>query len=170
MEHNLRESDMSIAGSGHSSTGSSARGVVAAMMALVMALLVLTMMLEDKPDDLSQVEGLRGFVAGQIATQAVAGAICGWLLATFFGRSGGVGWVLSVLGGFLVTLLAGALAGVLQSLPEILSEGLALTEALNVAVGLLVVIFASAGRPMVGLGWLVLILLTHVLAARQRRG
>ncbi|SFC06157.1 hypothetical protein [Tropicimonas isoalkanivorans] len=161
---------MSIAGSGHSSTGSSARGVVAAMMALVMALLVLTMMLEDRTDDLSQVEGLGSFVAGQIATQAFAGAICGWLLATFFGRSGGVGWVLSVLGGLLVTLLAGALAGVLQSLPEILSEGLALTEALKVAVGLLVVIFASAGRPMVAVGWLALILLTHVLAARQRRG
>lgn len=150
-------------------SGRSVRGVVAPMMAIILAFLVLTFLLEDKPADISQVEGLRGFVTVQIASQAIAGAICGALFAGLFGRERVFGLMLSVLGGFFVTLLAGALGGALQSLPDILTNGLAVQDGLNVVVGALLIVLASAGRPMVGLAWLVLILLTHVLAARQRR-
>ncbi|WP_068117150.1 hypothetical protein [Tropicimonas marinistellae] len=147
----------------------SARGIVAPMMAVISALLVLAFLLQERPEDASQLDGVGGFVTVQIAAQALGGAICGWLFASVFGQPRVFGWMLSVIGGFFLTLLSGAVAGALLSIPRALTSGLDLNELLRIVGGALTGILAYADQPVVGLGWLVLILLTHVLAARQRR-
>lgn len=144
------------------------RGIVALMMAIIAAAFVFLFLLEERPADPGAVEGLTGFVTTKLISQAIGGAISGWLLAGLFGRSGVLGWVLAVLGGIVATLIAGALGGLVLSLPDIITQGFQAQEAINVALGAFIVPLAAAGKPMVAAAWAALILLTHVLALRER--
>ncbi|PRY26468.1 hypothetical protein CLV78_101564 [Aliiruegeria haliotis] len=152
------------------SSGRTPRTVVALMMAIIAAAFVFTFLLEERPTDPGAAEGLTGFATTQVISQAFGGAIVGWLLAALFGRGGVPGWVLSVIGGTLATLLAGAVGGLIFSLPTMLSSGFEIQEAINIGIGALTVPLAAAGRPLVLVVWLVLILLTHIIAKRARAG
>lgn len=145
------------------------RLVVGLMMAIISGLLVLAFIFQDRAAMANAAPGLAGAITFQLLAQGLGGFICGWLFAGLFGRGGAMGWALSLVSGVVVTLLAGALGGVLKSIPVILSQGIAFQEILNIAIGALAGPLAFDRNPLLAVAWVGLLLLTHIFALRQRR-
>lgn len=142
---------------------------VALVSAAAMGGFAFLFLMQERPEDLTAIHGLWGFVAGRIGSQAIGGALAGWLLAALFGRRGLAGLALAVLGGVLVTLLAGLFGGILSGLPGLLRQGLAVPVLIRMGLEALIVPMAAAGRPLVWAAWVGLVALTHVLALLARR-
>ncbi|SDL87709.1 hypothetical protein [Aliiruegeria lutimaris] len=146
------------------------RRVVALMMALTGAMFLFFLLREDVQNftalewsDLPMALVLRYLVA-----MALGGALSGWLLAGFFGRAGVSGWALAGVGGVIATLLACLVGSAFGRLPELLADGWQLADLIPVMAGLLVPVFAMAGQPLIAAGWVVIVVLTHILAGRAR--
>ncbi|WP_116131119.1 hypothetical protein [Tropicimonas sp. IMCC34043] len=149
--------------------GAAPRITVALVSALAMAGFAVLFLLQERPEDLSTVDGLWGFVFGRLLFQAIGGAAAGWLLAGLFGRRGIQGLALALIGGVLVTLLAGLIGGVLVGIPGLLRQGFAAPVLIRMGMESLIVPMAGAGRPLVWAAWGGTVILTHLLAWLARR-
>ncbi|MFD0980779.1 hypothetical protein [Tropicimonas aquimaris] len=151
-----------------SKPGRAPRLVVAQMMAVISGLLVLAFIFQDSAAMADAQPGLAGAITFQLVAQALGGFIVGWILAGLFGRPGLTGWMLSLAMGVLATVLAGLLGGIIKSVPRFLSEGFELGELVTVAASALAGPLAFDRNPVLAVIWVGLLLLTHIVAARER--
>lgn len=150
--------------------GKSPRLLVAMMIAVTSAITFAALLIEDLNgfDDLDFSDLPWNLITRYMITMALGGAVAGFLLAGMFGRKSIGGWCLALLGGVLVTLLAGLLGSFFGWLPDYFSEGSTPSALVSILAGALVPIFAFAGQILLFVMWLVLLAVTHVFAARVR--
>ena len=151
-------------------TGKSPRLLITVAIAVTSALTFAALLIEDLNgfDDLEFDDLPWGLILRYMVTMALGGAVAGFLLAGMFGRRRFGGWFLAILGGVVATLLAGLLGSFFGWLPDYLSPGNQPNALVSILAGALVPIFAFAGRPILFLLWVVLIVATHLLARRAR--
>lgn len=99
---------------------------------------------------------------------AAGGAVAGYLLARLFGRRGAGGWLLSLLGAVLVTVIGGLLGGALAGVPALLLDSDRLAAAIRIAFGAVTVPLAVAEWAVTAVVWPVALVLSHLAAARAR--
>ncbi len=147
------------------------RLAVAAIWGGALAFFALAFTLQDRavwPEDAVRVIGAD--IAHFTASQALGGALAGFLLAGLFGRGGAAGWLLSILGAILALLLGSLAGGAIFGLREILSGGQDLVLGLiRVGMGPLGILFASAQAPLLGLALVLSTAFAHLVARRLRR-
>lgn len=148
------------------------RRAVMTVMALAGCLLFCAFLLEDAVE-ISAVDWAAlpwGLIARYIVAMALGGALAGWLAGGLFGRAGLVGWLLSGLGAVLAAVSSGLFGSFFGLMPDMLRDGLQLGDAIAVGFGALVLPLAAYGHPWLLLGWLLLVVLAHLWACRQRSG
>ena len=147
-----------------------ARRVVAVMMALVGALFFYEFLRDDLgslPDERQQ--DIQIFlILRYLVAMAIGGAVAGAVIAGLFGRRGGLGWFLAILGALLVTALAGMIGSALALVPDLISDGWVTGDIIPIAFGLVLIPLSLAGRPWLFAIWLALLILTHLWARRCR--
>lgn len=150
----------------------SPRYVSTLMMALIGVLLIAAFMAEDvvAQGDLAWADLPKGLMLRYLLAMAVGGALSGWLLAGMFGRGGLGGFLLGFLGAVLATLVAGLFGSAAGLLPDLLRDGWSGADLVPILYGLAALPLAFAGQPLLLLGWLVLMLFTHLWARRVRTG
>jgi len=146
------------------------RLAVAAIWGATLAFFALAFALQDRaswPEDAARVIG--GDVALFAASQALGGAVAGFLLAGLFGRGGPFGWLLSILGAVLALLLGALAGGAVFGLRELVAGGQDLVLGLiRVGMGPLGIIFASAQAPLLAVALVLATALAHLAARRLR--
>lgn len=149
----------------------SPRKIVAGMMALSSALLLFVFVVEDFGDlpTLMAAAPPWGLILRYLFAMALAGAVCGYLMAGMFGRRGLGGWLLAVLGGILIATIAGLLGSLIGLLPDLLADGFQTRDLVAIAAGALVLPLAATGWAPLLVVWLALVLGTHAWAASLRR-
>lgn len=153
-----------------SSPTARARKAVAGMMALSSALLLLVFVVEDFGDfaTFMQSNAPWGLILRYLLAMAIAGAICGYLLAGMFGRQGLGGWLLVLLGAIVTATVAGMLGSLIGLLPDLLADGWQTRDLVAVGAGALVLPLAATGwAPLLAI-WVALIAATHIWAKRLR--
>lgn len=151
--------------------GRSPRATVALMMAITGAMFFFVFVAEDASNipDLKWSDLPLGLILRYLLAMGLGGALAGALMAGLFGRGGIGGWALAALGGVLATLIAGLLGSATGIVPDLLADGWQVADLIPILFGLLVLPLAMAGKPLIALVWLALIVTTHLLAARARR-
>ena len=151
-------------------TSKSPRLLITLAITVTSALTFAALLIEDLNgfDDLEFDDLPWGLILRYMVTMALGGAVAGFLLAGMFGRRRIGGWFLAILGGVVATLLAGLLGSFFGWLPDYLSAGDQPNALVSILAGALVPIFAFAGRPVLFLLWVMLIVATHLLARRAR--
>ncbi|MDV7141952.1 hypothetical protein R3X27_04570 [Tropicimonas sp. TH_r6] len=152
--------------------GGSPRALVAGLMALLGGVFFAVLL----GDDVENFTGSEwadlptALIVRYLVAMALGGALAGWLLAGMFGRGGIGGWAFAAIGGVLATCCAGLFGSAVGLLPDLLANGWQMADLIPILFGLLVVPLAMAARPFLALGWVVLIVVTHLLAKRRRGG
>ncbi len=144
--------------------------VAALMMAIIGALLFSAFVMQDirihpelGPQDLPW-----GLIIRYGVAMTLGGALAGYLLCGTFGRGGVGGWVLALLGGIIAASLSGLLGSAFGLLPDMLSDGFSLSEAIQIVAGLLVLPLAAIEEPVLIPAVAALIAATHILCKRRR--
>ncbi len=151
--------------------------VAALIMAIIGALLFSAFVMQDirihpelGPQDLPW-----GLIIRYGVAMTLGGALAGYLLCGTFGRGGAggwvlalLGWVLALLGGIIAASLSGLLGSAFGLLPDMLSDGFSLSEAIQIGAGLLVLPFAADEEPILIPAVVALIAATHILCKRLR--
>lgn len=144
--------------------------VAALMMAIIGALLFSAFVMQDirihpelGPQDLPW-----GLIIRYGVAMTLGGALAGYLLCGTFGRGGVGGWVLALLGGVIAASLSGLLGSAFGLLPDMLSDGFSLSEAIQIVAGLLVLPLAAIEEPVLIPAVAALIAATHILCKRRR--
>lgn len=139
-------------------------------MALASLVLFLAMIFEDIGDfaaaDWSNIPV--GLIVRYAVAMGLGGALAGYVLAGLFGKSGFLGWLLALVGGFLATTFAGIIGSAFGLAPDLLSDGFQASDMLAIGAGALVLPLAVIGWPVLLPVWLALVLLAHVLARKRR--
>ena len=100
---------------------------------------------------------------------AIGGALAGAALAGLFGRRGIGGWLLSLLGGAIASVVAGLLGSAVGLAPDLLRDGFQTGDLIAVGFGgVLAPIALAESWGHLGV-WLGLIALTHILCGKARR-
>ncbi|MBE9636797.1 hypothetical protein [Salipiger mangrovisoli] len=148
----------------------SPRYVTTLMMALIGVMLIAAFMAEDAAakGDVTWADLPKGLMLRYLLAMAIGGALAGWLLSGMFGRRGVGGFMLGFLGSVIATLVAGLFGSAAGLLPDLLRDGWSSADLIPVLYGLAVLPLAFAGQPLLFVGWLVLMLLTHLWARRIR--
>ncbi len=146
--------------------------VTTLMMALIGVLLIAAFMAEDviAQGGLTWADLPKGLMLRYLLAMAIGGALSGWLLAGMFGRSGLGGFVIGFLGAVIATLVAGLFGSAAGLLPDLLRDGWSSSDLIPIFYGLAALPLAFAGQPLLFVGWLVVMLLTHLWARRVRTG
>ena len=147
--------------------GRTARAIVAAGMAAVAALFAFLFLYGDRQAATGST-GAWLFVGEVILFHGLGGLVAGAALAGLIGRRGTAGWPLAALGGMLATLLAGAIGGLLSSVPALLSGASLTAEAIRIGAASVVTPLAVAAAPWLGAVWAVAIAALHLLARAAR--
>ena len=147
--------------------GWTARGFVATGMAVLAALFAFLFLFEDR-QAAAGATGVWLFVGEVIVFHGVGGIVAGWALAGLFGRRGAFGWALAAIGAILATLLAGAIGGLVSSLPALLSGSGVSAEAIRIAAAAFVAPFAVAAAPWLGAVWVAAVAALHLLSRAAR--
>ncbi|WP_159099647.1 hypothetical protein [Alloyangia pacifica] len=150
----------------------SPRYVTTLMMALIGVLLIAAFMAEDAiaRGGVTWADLPKGLMLRYLLAMALGGALSGWLLAGMFGRSGLGGFILGFIGSVLATLVAGLFGSAAGLLPDLLRDGWSSSDLIPIFYGLAVLPLAFAGQPLLLVGWLVIMLFTHLWARRVRTG
>lgn len=159
---------MEASRSGH--PASAARGIVIGMMALIGCLLFIAFFMEDVlgSEALSWSNQPWPLVFRYVVAMAIGGALAGFLTTGLFGRRGILGWILAALGGLFAAFIAGLFGSLAGQVPDLLASGWSSTGMVSVAFGALIAPLAFVGQPMILVGWLVLVALTHLWVRRSR--
>ncbi len=150
--------------------GDSPRALVAGVMALLGAMFFAVLL----GDDVENFTGTEwadlppALILRYLLAMGLGGALAGWLLAGMFGRAGVAGWAVAAIGGVIATCCAGLFGSAVGLLPDLLTDGWQISDLIPILFGLLVLPLSMAARPFLALGWVVLIVVTHVLAKRRR--
>ncbi len=147
--------------------GWTARGLVATGMAVLAALFAFLFLFEDRQAG-PGVSRVLLFVGEVAFFHGVGGMIAGWALAGLFGRRGPFGWALAAGGAILATLLAGAISGLISSLPALLSGSAVSTEAIRIGAAALVAPLAVASAPWLAAVWAAAVAALHMLSRGAR--
>ncbi len=156
-------------------TGKSRRIVprrpVTFVMAVIGASLFLLFLSRDLPDGLSDDWAKQNFglVARYVVAMTLGGALMGYLLAPMFGHSGVGGYALSLVGGVLATLIAGAIGSLFGLLPDLLSDGWQSSDLIAILFGFAVLPLAAAENFGSLLIWLSMVVAAHVLSVFERK-
>jgi hypothetical protein len=100
---------------------------------------------------------------------AIGGALAGAALAGMFGRAGVGGWLLSLLAGAIASVVAGLLGSAVGLAPDLLRDGFQTGDLIAVGFGAFlapIALIESWGHLAV---WVGLIALTHLLCGKARR-
>jgi hypothetical protein len=100
---------------------------------------------------------------------AIGGALAGAALAGMFGRAGVGGWLLSLLAGAIASIVAGLLGSAVGLAPDLLRDGFQTGDLIAVGFGAFlapIALIESWGHLAV---WVGLIALTHLLCGKARR-
>jgi hypothetical protein len=100
---------------------------------------------------------------------AIGGALAGAALAGMFGRAGVGGWLLSLLAGAIASVVAGLLGSAVGLAPDLLRDGFQTGDMIAVGFGAFlapIALIESWGHLAV---WVGLIALTHLLCGKARR-
>lgn len=144
--------------------------VVAGVLALASLALFLAMIFEDIGEfataDWSNLP--IGLIVRYAVAMGLGGALAGYILAGWFGKSGIFGWLLAFVGGFLAATFAGIIGSAFGLAPDLLSDGFQASDILAIVAGALVLPLAVIGWPVLLPIWLALVGLAHVLAGKRR--
>jgi hypothetical protein len=147
------------------------RPIAALMMAVVGVLVFSVLLLGDiglLPSDRSTAVPWSLVIRYAVA-MAIGGALAGAVLADLFGRAGVGGWLLSLLGGALASVVAGFLGSAVGLAPDLLRDGLQPGDLIAIGFGAFlapIALLESWGHLAV---WFALVALTHLLCAKARR-
>jgi hypothetical protein len=110
-----------------------------------------------------------GLVIRYGVAMAIGGALAGAALAGMFGRAGVGGWLLSLLAGAIASVVAGLLGSAVGLAPDLLRDGFQTGDLIAVGFGAFlapIALIESWGHLAV---WVGLIALTHLLCGKARR-
>lgn len=103
--------------------------------------------------------------------QAAAGFIVGLLLAFLFGRGGLFGWILAIVAGGLVSVVAGAVGtGLSDLIVSRDTSSLVIDRLSDLSAGAFVVPMSIAEAPVLGFLWLTLVGGIHTAVGWARQG
>ena len=147
------------------------RWVAALMMAVIGAFLFGAFVLQDIRihPELGARDLPWGLILRYGLAMSLGGALIGFLASGLFGRRGIGGWGLALLGGLLVSALAGLAGSAFGLLPELLADGFSTADAIRIGAGLLVLPLAAAEAPLLLVIIVGLIAATHLWSRTIRR-
>lgn len=144
--------------------------VAALMMALTSAVLFGAFVIQDirihpelAPQDLPW-----GLIIRYGLAMILGGALAGLVFCGLFGRGAIGGWVVALLGGIIAVSVSGLFGSAFGLLPDMLSDGFSVSEAVQIGAGLLVLPLSATEEPILIPIVAGLIAATHILCKRQR--
>ena len=147
------------------------RWTAAAMMALLGAVLFAAFVLQDirllSKDAAGDLPW--GLILRYGGAMTLGGALAGYLFSGLFGRSGIMGWCLTLISGLIVAAVAGALGSAFGLLPDALTTGFGTKQMIEIAAGLLILPLALIEEPWLAIVVGALLVITHLRSRMQRQ-
>lgn len=140
------------------------------VMAVIGASLFLLFLSRELPEGLNDDWAKKniGLVARYVIAMTIGGAAMGYLLAPMFGRAGIGGYIASILGAVLSTLIAGAFGSLIGLLPDLLADGWQSSDLVSILFGFAVLPLAAVENLGSSLVWLAMAVSAHYLSKSER--
>ena len=143
---------------------------VTIVLALASMLLFISLVFEDMGEltDTDWANLPIGLITRYLIAMGLGGALAGYFLSGLFGRTGLLGWFLTMLGGVLAATFAGLLGSAIGLSPDLLSDGLQTRDIVAIGAGALVLPLALTGWPILLPIWISLLSTAHICARKRR--